>query len=425
VTVGENSLSAGANGEKPSVLLSRTSTNQNTRNVLRSLVEQEMLAEFWTTFAWNSDSAWNRLLPLGLRAQLARRSYSEAPASRVKAVPWREVLRLCARGTLFENLLCSGERPFSVIGIGLDFDARVAQRLRELRPDLVYAYDGAALETFREARKLGITSVCELTSSYWPWARKLLAEEAEHNPDFANLLPSLADSPAYLECREEELRLADYVFVPSQHVLRTLAGVVPEEKIRVVPYGAPEVRPRTGFNLDFSRPLKVLFVGNLSQNKGISYLLDAMDMLGPRAELTLVGRKLSPNVRIDGACRRWKWFESLSNTQVLQLMQESDVFVLPSLSDGWGLVCTEALACGLPVIVTPNVGMSQIVRDTFDGFIVPIRRADAIADRLEVLYRDREKQAEMSRQAQATAAANTWQNYRTVWAQTLTDLEWQ
>ena len=107
-------MDTGRTEDKPRVLLSRTTANQNTRNALRSLVEHEMLAEFWTTFAWNPKSVWNQLLPRGLQRQLARRNISEAPSTRVRTVPWREVVRLGARGTPVEALLCSSKRAFSV-----------------------------------------------------------------------------------------------------------------------------------------------------------------------------------------------------------------------------------------------------------------------------------------------------------------------
>jgi starch synthase len=420
----ENRVNTRTDGYKPAVLLSRTTSNQNTRNALRSLVEHEMLAEFWTTVAWNPKSGWNRLLPRSAQARLARRSVFEAPAARVRSVPWRELVRQSVHGTLAEALLCSRERPFSVVGMNLHFDARVARRIRKLQPNIVYAYEGAALQTFREAKKQGITTIDEQSSSYSLWTLKLLAEEAERNPEFADLLPTLRDSRGHLEWKDEELRLADYVFVPSEHVRRTLAGVVPDEKIRVITYGAPEVKPRAQGNLDSNGPLKVLFVGNLGQHKGIGYLLKAMDMLGGQAELMLVGRRLRPNAKVDEACRRWRWHENLPHAQVLDAMQQADVLVLPSLSDAFGLVVTEALACGLPVIVTPNTGASEIVRDGHEGFVVPIRRADAIAERLEALHRDRELLAEMSRQAQATAAENSWENYRANLAGLVRSLAW-
>ena len=404
---------------KPRVLLSHPTGNQNVRNALASLAEREMLAEFWTTVAWDAHSSWNRLLPPGMRKMLERRAYVEAPRERVQCVPWREMVRLGAGSTPLNGLLTSRERPFSIIGVYRHFDAMVARRLSSLRPDAVYAYEGGALKTFREARRLGIKTIYEQASSYWYWVRDLLKQEAERSTALAGLLPNLADSKEHLEWKDEELSLADTVFVASQHVRRTLAGAVPEEKIRVVHYGAPAIRHLKQAATDPARPLRVLFVGVLVQHKGIGYLLDAIDRLGTQVELTLVGRRFQANARVDEACRRWRWFETLSHSQVLDVMMESDVLVLPSLGEGFGLVVTEALACGLPVIVTPNVGASDLVQDGQEGFVVPVGSADSIAERLQSLSRDRELLAAMSRHAQATAAKNSWRSYRAHFADTL------
>jgi len=100
-------------------------------------------------------------------------------------------------------------------------------------------------------------------------------------------------------------------------------------------------------------------------------------------------------------------------------MQDADVFVLPSLAEGCSLVVPEALACGLPVIVTPHTGTLEFVDDGREGFIVPICNAEAIADRLNQLHRDRELLADMSRRAHATAARKSWDNYRAEWAQAM------
>ena len=404
---------------KPGVLISHPTGNQNVRNALRSLAEREMLAEFWTTIAWDSQSGWNRLLPSGMRALLARRAYTEVPGERVKCVPWREMVRLGARPAWLKDVLTSGERPFSIIGVYRHLDGKIARRVRSLHPDAVYAYEGGALETFREAKRLGITTIHEQPSSYWYWVRRLLTEEAERSPEFAGLLPNLADSTGHLQWKDEELALADYVFVPSEHVRRTLAGAVPEEKIRVVHYGAPAVRRRERISTDPGRPLQVLFVGMLAQHKGIGYLLDAVDRAGSQVELTLVGRRFRPNARVDAALNKWRWFESVPNSRVLDLMQEADVLVLPSLTEGCALVVLEALSCGLPVIVTPNTGSLAFVRDGCEGFVVPICQSDAIADRLRTLFHDRELLAAMSRNAQATAAEKSWESYRANFAETL------
>jgi starch synthase len=408
-----------------SVLLSHPTGNQNVRNALRSLAEHEMLAEFWTTLAWNPESRWNGLLPAGLRDQMEKRAYPEAPAERVKHVPSREIVRLAARGSLLQNLLCSRERLFSVIGMYRHFDGEVARRVKTAQVDAVYAYEGGALRTFGEAKRRGVVTVYEQPSSYWHWARKLLSEEAEKNPEFAGLLPSLTDSAEHLKWKDEELGLADYVFVPSEHVRCTLKGAVSNEKIRVVNYGAPTLRKRQQISLDRKQPLKVLFVGLLAQHKGIGYLLDAIDHLGSEVELTLVGRRFRAHSRVDAACSHWRWFESLTHAKVLNLMLEADVLVLPSLTEGCALVVLEALACGLPVIVTPNTGSLEFVRDGCEGFVVPICRSDAITDRLHDLHRDRDRLAAMSRTAQATAAEKSWESYRVNLADTLRAVLWR
>jgi hypothetical protein len=410
---------------KPAVLISHPTGNQNVRNALRSLVEHEMLAEFWTTVAWNPDSRWNWLVPSKLRNQLARRAFADAPAKMLKCVPWRESVRLGAQPLRLENLLCSGERPFSVTGMYRHFDGRVAESLGKVRVDAVYAYEGGALQTFRQAKRLGLKTLFELPSSHWYWKEKLLQEEAERNPEFAGLLHLPKENAARLDRKDEEIRLADYVFVPSEHVRRTVAGVVPDEKVRVISYGAPPVRSRKQVSTDPARPLKVLFVGALSQLKGISYLLDAVDLLGSQVELTLVGRRFSANARVDEACSRGRWFETLPHSGVIDTMQKADVLVLPSLAEGCALVVLEALACGLPVIITPNTGSLEFVRDGCEGFIVPICRADAIADRLNVLNQDRGLLAHMSQNAQTAAAAHSWDQYRETWAETVKAVSWR
>jgi glycosyltransferase involved in cell wall biosynthesis len=378
-----------------------------------------MLAEFWTTIAWDGQSRGNRLLPAGMRTQLERRAYAETPSERIKRVPWREMVRLGAKPTILNGLLTSGERPFSIIGVYRHLDGKVAGRVPSLHPDVVYAYEGGARNTFREAKRLGIKTIYELTSSYWYWVRNLLKQEAKRSPEFAGLLPNLVDSTKHLEWKDEELALADYIFVASEHVRRTLAGAVPEEKIRVVHYGAPAIRRRERTATDSARPLRVLFVGRLVQHKGIGYLLDAVDRLGSEVELTLVGRRFQANPRVDEAVRRWRWFDTLPHHQVMEVMMESDVLVLPSLGEGFGLVVTEALACGLPVIVTPSVGASDLVHDGQEGFVVPVGSADLIAERLHALHRDRELLAAMSRKAQARAAEASWESYRSNFAETL------
>ena len=84
--------------------------------------------------------------------------------------------------------------------------------------------------------------------------------------------------------------------------------------------------------------------------------------------------------------------------------------MLPTLIEGMPLVVLEAMACGLPVIVTAN-GPADIVRDGIDGFIVPERDDEAIAERLDHLFRHPELRHEMGRQAALRALEFSWDAY--------------
>jgi glycosyltransferase involved in cell wall biosynthesis len=88
---------------------------------------------------------------------------------------------------------------------------------------------------------------------------------------------------------------------------------------------------------------------------------------------------------------------------------QADVFALPTLAEGSALAHLEALACGLPVVTTANAGSR--VRDGEDGFVVPLRDASALADRLEQLVRDRQLRESMSQAARTHAEELSWSHF--------------
>jgi glycosyltransferase involved in cell wall biosynthesis len=94
-----------------------------------------------------------------------------------------------------------------------------------------------------------------------------------------------------------------------------------------------------------------------------------------------------------------------------ELYRRASVFVLPSLADSYGLVTLEAMACGLPVIVTENCGSKEAVREGVDGFVVPIRDPQALATALRRLYDDPDRRHAMGRVAATRAREFTWERY--------------
>jgi glycosyltransferase involved in cell wall biosynthesis len=93
-------------------------------------------------------------------------------------------------------------------------------------------------------------------------------------------------------------------------------------------------------------------------------------------------------------------------------MRRHDVLVLPSLFEGFGLVLVEALSQGLPIIATSHTGAPDIIEDGREGFIVPIRSSEAIAEKLECLQQDRGRLETMRTNARMKAHQLLWSDYR-------------
>src|SRR5205823_1458743 len=100
-----------------------------------------------------------------------------------------------------------------------------------------------------------------------------------------------------------------------------------------------------------------------------------------------------------------------SHAEVLELMRGCDVFVLPSIVEGRALVQQEALACGLPLIVTPNAGGEDLIEEERTGFLVPIRAPEILAKKIEWFAEHRDALPAMSAAAQTKAREYTWEAY--------------
>lgn len=395
-------------------IVSHPTGNAFSAAVVNALYEDELLLAFYTCVVWRPESALAKFIPRGVRSALERRSRIDLPADFVRTRPFRELVRnLCIR--IGKRGLIAGEsNPFSIDGVYRDLDTYVARDLRKY-PGVraVYAYEDGALHQFRHARKSGIHCIYDLPIGYWRANQKISIEEAELQPAWKGTLNALADSPEKLERKDEEIALADTILVASNFTRSTLELFPGErKKTIIIPYGAPSpitTRREATSNTD---PLRVLYVGSLTQRKGISYLFKAVEALGKAASLTVVGRKVGNCKALDDACSTHRWIESLHHTEILALMRQHDVFVFPSLFEGFGLVIGEAISQGLPVITTPNTGGPDILRDGIDGFIVPIRDPEAITARLLQLHQDRALLQQMSDSARERAGQLDWQGYR-------------
>jgi alpha-maltose-1-phosphate synthase len=396
------------------ILLSHPTANQNVRQTALALVEAGLLAEFWTCINWKESGMLDRVAAVApqVRNELRRRSFARELEPLIRTWSCREWGRLLA-GQLGLSFLTRSELAvFSMESVYRSLDRHVAKRLPSV-PKLkaVYAYDGGALETFRAAKKIGIKCIYEHPIVHWRKVKELQLEEVKRHPEWRSTLLALHDSEEKLARKDEEIALADFIITASEFSRASLA-LAPKlnSAITVIPYGAPAIAQKQISSL--GGRLRALFVGALSQAKGISYLLEAATRLQSKVELTLIGHRISADVPDRQLLDRHRWIRSLSHDELLAEMARHDVLILPSLHEGFGLVILEAMAQGAPVITTNHTAGRDIIEDGVDGFIIPIRSAEAIADKLELLARDRERLMSMKAAAKRKAQSRGWESYR-------------
>jgi glycosyltransferase involved in cell wall biosynthesis len=292
------------------------------------------------------------------------------------------------------------------------FSTRLARRL-PAGADVLIGLSCFTLEALARARALGMATVIDHGSLHPRVERRLLLEESERfglPPE-----PQLPE-PWFIDKEEEEFRAADRVIVMSGVARRTLVEQgVPAEKIFVSHPGVSLEQFSPGTKHD--DVFRVIHCGTINPRKGVHYLVQAFHELDlPRAELWLIGggaarsslasilrRYAHPRIHLKGAHPQG---------ELHRLYAQGSVFVLASVADGFGMVVPQAMACGLPAIVTDNVGAADIVDEGVSGHVVPARDVEALKARLLALYRDPSAARDMGAAARrAVQAGRTWDDY--------------
>lgn len=397
--------------------------NTFVRALLQALEEAGHEYQYSTTMAFKKGEL-PRLIPSRLRGQLERRAY-EIPRERLDLHPWRELARLGCSGLGWSSVVQHETGWASVDAVYQDLDRKVGRKIlagsrhdASRKPSWVYAYEDGALQSFLAARSAGIQRAYELPIAYWETSRKLLEMEAQRWPAWAGTLVGTVDSPAKLERKTRELELADLVVVPSQFVRRSLPDWMrQEQRIVVAEFGSPAIstsasEAEEALRRKKSEKMRVLFAGSLSQRKGLADLFEAMRMLGRNdVELVLMGSPVESLEFYRGHDVPFTFEETRPHHQVLDLMRSCDVLVLPSIVEGRALVQQEALACGLPLIITPNTGGEDLVKEGETGFVVPIRSPESIAGKIS-WFADHRGDLELMREpCVKVARACTWERY--------------
>jgi len=303
---------------------------------------------------------------------------------------------------------------------------------------IFFSYDTGFLEPAQWVKAHGGKSIiCQMDPARFEV--DLVKAEEKKWPGWAKRSAEVPE--AYFKRREAEWAAADLVMVNSEWSKQALMKQgVPESKLAVVPlafeatkapavegrgtsvegYGNAEKSSRLSIDgtcptassaaplglpsafyraapqrLGSRRPLRVLFLGQVILRKGIQYLIEAARLLKDEAiHFDVVGSIGISDDAVASAPANMTFHGPVSRDRTEEFYRTADLFVLPTLSDGFALTQLEAMAHGLPVIATPNCG--EVVTDGVDGLIVPASDSNALAEAFQLVIQDPIKLLAMS-----------------------------
>lgn len=362
---------------------------QHSHQAALALDRAGMLAGYWAGVPAVAGQAAR--VPAVLRTRFERYAPVPLDPSRTRWFPWTPALRRLG--------------PWPDFAACRLFDRWAARGLGRSGADAVIACEISALSTFREAKRRGMAAFLDAPSIHHA------SQDRLHGT---------TDSPALhrriTAVKDAEIALADHILTVSELARRTyLEAGVPPAKVHALPLGADlelfapdgEAGPSPGFTF--------LFSGATIHRKGFDLLLAAFDRVRaahPEARLKLAGPRgdaahLLDARGLDGI----DVLGPLGQPALAAEMRRAGVLVLPSRNDSYGMVVAEALASGVPVLISEMVGAKDLVTEGRTGWIVPVGDVEALAERMAWCAGHPEAVRALREDCRRAAEAATWPAY--------------
>ncbi len=400
---------------KNSVIHSFPGIGEFTSQTIKAYEEAGWLAKMLTTIVIHSDKKWVKVLNKNLPKigkRFKNRNFQEIPPQKIKLYPYKELFRLFAVRFLS---LVSADKIWEWAEISYD---KWAARQLNSEIKVIHAYEHAALASFEKASKLGIFKILEQTSQHYNYYEALVKEQFSKYPELKSAYNEHISGSLFVKRKErkrKEHELADLIICNSTFTKKSLVDAkINAEKIVVVPLAFPECVENIGHK-KVSGVFTFLYAGSLSVGKGTHLLLDIWRTnFGDNynLKLVLVGKNLLPDSMIKNLSPNIEMMDYVSHKTLTQLYDRSDAFVFPTLGDGFGMVITEAMARGLPVIASKNSAGPDLITDLHDGLLIDAGSQKDLLTKMIWCIENRSELNTMAERVLQKAQTYQWGDYR-------------
>lgn len=299
------------------------------------------------------------------------------------------------------------------------FNKKLAKYAIKNDVDMIIMYDTLCYKAFKiiKAKSPGIKRVIDMSAPNYIYMDKIFKEDLEKNREYSDKLEREISTKNYQKnCNKnlEEINLADYFIGASYFTKKSLEySGKSEHTIFTCEYGIDSNIYKYKEKKQKDK-INCIFVGRLTQQKGIFYFLEAIKNLDEdKFKFKLIGDYDIKSRYFDDFKDKCEFTGHITKDKVIKECQEADIMVFPSLADGFGLSALEAMACGVPVICSSNAGVSDLIIDGYNGFVINPGDSNIIYEKLTWIQENKDILKKISINAKDTAENQSWDKYNT------------
>lgn len=375
-------------------------------NLAEELEKNSKLESFWTTYYSKKNIFFNKFV--------SRKDSEIIPIEKVHTnIPLAIAIKSYEMPHLWNEI----------------FDRWVCRNIEEDNEayKIFIGWSGMSSNSLKRLKSMNKITILERGSAHILHQNQILKEE------YKKFGKEFTIEPNVIKKELEEYDIADFISIPSLFVKNSFVEYgISENKLFLNNYGSDSsfFTPPTEIIPTPKNKFRILYLGRLSIQKGLIYLFEALELLKkkyPFIEATFIGSIdddfNSTVLEFQRRNNNWTFHGHTPHSLLLPHLHSCDVAVQSSLQDGFSMVIAQLLSAGLPVITTTNTGGKDLIKEGENGFVIPIRSAQAIESRISDLIDNPDILFRLKKNLNLPINPYSWDDYGVRWNHWLNSLQ--